>query len=254
MKNNYTPIIYNTAIAVIILMAFMIVYTILPQDFASIPPHVARYESLFDPNVIDTVRYMYRGATLGVVYGILNNLNNKIYVGSTSDPVDRFYCHLISGINSNLYLQNSILKYGIQWFSLIIFKVTSYPLINGVFDKKAMFADEQVFLNVFPVNQKLNIATVAGGGGKPFTLAMRAATSMRMKGVNIGRPPINKGVPVTTAMKEVRRVASLHRSHPVYIYDDMFNLVTVYSSISDAVRIEKTQKNNFIQFMKTGKL
>jgi len=84
MKNNYTPIIYNTAIAVIILMAFMIVYTILPQDFASIPPHVARYESLFDPNVIDTVRYMYRGATLGVVYGILNNLNNKIYVGSTT--------------------------------------------------------------------------------------------------------------------------------------------------------------------------
>ena len=53
-----------------------------------------------------------------------------------------------------------------------------------------------------------------------------------MTGVNVGRTPINKGITVTTAMKEIRRVASLHRNHPIFIYDEMFNLVTWYPSIS----------------------
>lgn len=75
-----------------------------PSTFVSLPAYVARFEGLYDPNMVDTVRYLYQGATLCVVYGILNNLNGKIYVGSTSDTVSRFYEHLVSGVSSNKHL------------------------------------------------------------------------------------------------------------------------------------------------------
>lgn len=75
-----------------------------------------------------------------------------------------------------------------------------------------------------------------------------------MKGVNVGRAPINKGVPLTKAVRDRMLKGSLNRNHSVFIRDDMGNLVTIYKSISEAVRIEKTQKNKFIQHINDGSL
>lgn len=247
---NYLGLILPT----VVFIAIIIVYMTPSDSFISLPAYIARYEGLYDPNVVDTVRYYYRGATLGVVYGIVNNINGKVYVGSTFHAVKRFYEHLVSGFNSNKHLQHAINLYGIQWFSLVIFKVGEYPLIGGGLDRKALFADEQIYMDKFPSEQKYNMAQTAGGGSGPKTQEQKDLMSERMTGVNIGRSPINKGVPVTPVMKEIRRAASLHRSHIIYIYDDMFNLVAMYPSINEAVLSERTQKNKFIAHVKNGTL
>lgn len=76
----------------------------------------------------------------------------------------------------------------------------------------------------------------------------------RMLGVNIGRSPINKGIPITESIRKKVLIGSAHRSHRVEIRDDMLNLVALYPSISEAVRIEKTQKNKFIKHINDGSL
>lgn len=70
-----------------------------------------------------------------------------------------------------------------------------------------------------------------------------------MTGVNVGRTPINKGIKLTAAAKEALALASAHRKYPVYIYDDMYNLVSIYPSISIAAKVEKTQKNFIIKHL-----
>lgn len=124
------------------------------------------------------------------MYGIYNKINHKIYIGSTTKPVVRFYEHLVSGDNSNLHLQNSIKKEGLESFSVFIFEVISNsPYITN----KDMLKVEQKYLDYFPSEQKYNFARIAGGGGRIMTIEERKSISVRMKGVNVGRAPVNKG-------------------------------------------------------------
>lgn len=129
-----------------------------------------------------------------------------------------------------------------------------YPVINGVAYVRAILALEQTYLDLFPVKQKYNIALNASGGRGPLSQKEKDAVSAWMRGVNVGRDPINKGVPLTPTLWNRMLDGSVHRSYKVYVYDDMFNLMTMYPSISEAVRIEKTQKNKFIAHIKNGTL
>jgi hypothetical protein len=240
----------NIMATLAILFTASLAVTTLLNGFVDLPVYIQRFDDLTREN-IDVLRYTYKGAAFGLVYGIYNKINQKIYVGSTTDPVTRFYEHLTSGINSNTGLQRAIKKYGLECFSVIIFQVLPYAV--GL-TKSDLFAIEQKYLDLFPKKQKYNIAKRADGGGRPMTPAERAAVSKRLTGVNVGRAPINKGTTLTDAAKQVIWNASAHRRHTVYIYDEMFNLVGMYPSISEAVRIEKTQKNTFMAHMKKGTL
>jgi predicted GIY-YIG superfamily endonuclease len=49
-----------------------------------------------------------------IVYGIRCRANNRVYIGSTFDPRERFRNHLVMGFNSNLPLQVDIRRYGLR--------------------------------------------------------------------------------------------------------------------------------------------
>lgn len=54
---------------------------------------------------------------------------------------------------------------------------------------------------------------------------------------------------MTEAAKKALYAANAHRQHTVYIYDDMFNLVAFYPSISQFAKMEKAQKNSVIKYL-----
>lgn len=61
------------------------------------------------------------------IYCITNNINNKIYIGSSVNiyhRLKRHYSELKRGVHTNKYLQNSYLKYGFSNFSVSIIKET----------------------------------------------------------------------------------------------------------------------------------
>jgi hypothetical protein len=91
-------------------------YFWLPLVTLSLPSYIMSFDEITREG-IDVIRFTTKGLAFGIVYGIYNTITHKIYVGSTIRPVVRFYEHLISGINSNLYLQNAITKYGLQYLS-----------------------------------------------------------------------------------------------------------------------------------------
>lgn len=238
-------------LSVSMLIAFLISSISLDPSYVALPDFVKLFDDLHNREVVDAARYMYKGVAFGVVYGIINKVNHKLYVGSTSDTATRFYEHLISGQNSNAALQSAIGHYGLHCFSLVIFELFHLP--QGVkANVRLLFGLEQKYLDMFPAKQKYNFASKADGGNRPMTQEEKDAVSKRMMGVNKGRAPVNKGVPVSSVMLAVMRKASAHRYHTVYIYDDMDNLVTMYPSISEAVRVEKTQKNKFMAHIKNG--
>ncbi len=115
-------------------------------------------------------------------------------------------------------------------------------------------AVEQHYIDLFPKKQLFNSSLFASGGGGPKPQEEKDLMRERMLGVNIGRSPINKGIPITESIRKKVLIGSAHRSHQVEIRDDMLNLVALYPSISEAVRIEKTQKNKFIKHINDGSL
>lgn len=46
----------------------------------------------------------------------------------------------------------------------------------------------------------------------------------------------------------------IHRFKPVYFYDDLGNLITMYDSFSEARRQEKCRSNLLLECIKSGKL
>lgn len=98
------------------------------------------------------------------IYKILNNINNKFYIGSTNNYKRRWYQHkykLKNNKHCNIYLQHAWNKYGKDNFEFII-------LEDGLTDdKNIQFEREQYFLdtlNPFHPNG-YNISKMANIGG-----------------------------------------------------------------------------------------
>lgn len=63
------------------------------------------------------------------IYIILNTINGKFYIGSSSDIQQRFYNHkskLLNNIHANQHLQNSVNKYGFENFKFDV--IANCPL------------------------------------------------------------------------------------------------------------------------------
>lgn len=200
----------------------------LPSEFIRLPAYLNRFDNLTNSEVIDSIRYGYRSASFGIIYGVYNNLTKRIYIGSTKDPVTQ---HLVSHGNSNIQLQRAILKYGLECFSFIVFEVFYYCIENGVSNVKEIFVLEQRYIDMFNPKQLYNISLKAGGGGGPKSDEEKQLMSTLMMGVNTGRAPINKGIPLSASARKAMIAGSTHRSFQIFIYDDMFNLVAIYPSI-----------------------
>lgn len=91
------------------------------------------------------------------IYKIINNVNNKLYIGSSMNIKSRFSKHkslLKNNKHDNDYLQNSFNKYGIDNFS---FEVIEFCEVSELIDK------ENYYINFYKsnnLNLGYNLATV----------------------------------------------------------------------------------------------
>ena len=66
-----------------------------------------------------------------VIYQILNNINNKSYIGKSKDYLKRYETHLKNARNrTNRYLYDAINHYGVENFSLIVLEECSEECVN----------------------------------------------------------------------------------------------------------------------------
>lgn len=94
------------------------------------------------------------------VYGIVHNDTQKMYIGSSTNLALRLYQH-INNLNSNIYLQNAIAKYGLNNFYIVILEILPEDLkINPANTMADLVKIEQNYLDLF-VN-KYNINPTAG--------------------------------------------------------------------------------------------
>src|SRR5690554_6777168 len=89
---------------------------------------------------------------LSGVYQIKNTINNKIYIGHSTNISLRWYFHidnLIKGIHPNYKMQNDFNQYGLSSFSFIILE-----LLSG---KQTLIQNEQKYLNDITLVDNYNI-------------------------------------------------------------------------------------------------
>lgn len=87
--------------------------------------YVSMHTSLHLQRVRDNIRYKYTYTPL--IYCIVCNVTNKLYVGSTWDSVRRFRQHLVTGHTSNEGLQADIKEHGLENFTLFVLTIVQFP-------------------------------------------------------------------------------------------------------------------------------
>jgi hypothetical protein len=110
------------------------------------------YDNIHDSTNIDKIKLELRN--LKGIYGFLCKNNNKIYIGSSENLVNRFLEH-IQGRKSNLKLQRSISKYGLENFYYIIFEIFNSNQNNS------LIKSETLFLSYFKLSHLFNFKIIA---------------------------------------------------------------------------------------------
>ena len=122
-----------------------------------IPSFLTKHTGLQLPRNVERMRFNYK--YVAIVYGIVCEVTNKIYVGSTWDPVKRFNKHLIQlDTNaSNIGLQNDIAKHGLE--SLTVYVFTKVAIDRGLptNERKQILREaEQNYIDLFTAEQLYN--------------------------------------------------------------------------------------------------
>ena len=202
---------------------------------------VFEYSNLSDPSVVSKLRADLRG--LPLIYAIHRNNTKDLYVGSTVEPNIRFYNHLISGKDSNEFLQNAISKYGKENFTLYVLHLIDLPSEADKKQKEAiMVSFEQKYFDL--LNPTYNFIKTAGRNrtGISHSEDSKLLMSSQMMGKNVGKSPINKGKQLSDEEKALSINASQHRLKRVYFYDQENNLVTIYDGLNIACKQEQCSK------------
>ena len=216
--------------------------------------YLEKFSNLDDSQTIKTIKNKFKGKAL--IYGIQNNLNNKIYIGSTTNAYLRFHSHfIVAGRTSNIHLQRAIKLRGLNNFTLYIITVLELPENMAKAAKRDLILTlEQKYIDFFPKEQLYNLLFVAGSMyGYKHSEASKLLMSINSKGIE----PVNKGVKgvkLTNEQKLFLRSKMTHRFKPVYFYDELGNLLTMYDSFSETRRQEKCRSNLLLECIKTGKL
>lgn len=101
---------------------------------------------------------------LSGIYCIKNMITGAMYIGSSINLGERLRDHIMD--SSNVYLRNSIEKYGVANFSFIVVEfVEIFPELSHEENKANLLAREQYWLDwLFSLDEKsrYNFAPVAG--------------------------------------------------------------------------------------------
>lgn len=113
----------------------------------------------------------------GYIYTIRNKINNKLYIGQTTDNFDRRYSRNVEKYTSNKHLKNSIKKYGLENFEID-------KEFDIAYSQEELNKLECLYINIYnTTNQKYGYNKMYGGSnGKPTAEALKHMSEAR-KGI-----------------------------------------------------------------------
>lgn len=122
-----------------------------------IPNHLTVHTSLHVRKNVDKLRYKYDH--MAIIYGIVCNITQMIYIGSSWDPVRRFNKHFIKKDPSrmNPYLLADIDKYGLENFTVYVFTKVVINRNDTLKVRKATLRKvEQSYMDMYPTELMYN--------------------------------------------------------------------------------------------------
>ena len=115
------------------------------------PPHKI-YKNIDKPEIQKEIEIQFKDKK--GIYGFFCEIEYKFYIGSSESLFKRFKEH-IKGRKSNIKLQRSIIKYGLENFQFIIFELCSEN------NKKLLTDLETQYIALFELNSLYNFKLVA---------------------------------------------------------------------------------------------
>jgi len=189
------------------------------------------------------------------VYGFYNNINGKIYIGSSKNISKRFNEHMRLGednTKSNKKLQRSILKHGLENFDFLIFVYSE----NFNFD--LLMNLETTILQSFDKSYLLNFNTVALSFNWDKIKFPRTGkkhskeTKEKIRKSLLSLPDEKKNLIVS---KETRdKISKFYSTGDIEIYDINNNLLAVFNSSRKVGQFCNMAKSTVLKYLKTGKI
>lgn len=170
------------------------------------------------------------------IYQIICKVNNKVYIGSSSNIKYRFRMHK-QFLRSNDKHENTLLrrawnKYGESNFE---FEVLEYCSKEELLDREQLYLDFIFFLEQLnPGNVTFNISKIANS---PYGYTHTKEARKKMSAANKGRK---------RSFSDIKNLCK-----PVLQIDiDTGNIIAEFESISSAARITNTNASNICQMVR----
>lgn len=228
------------------------------------------YTNIHDTSTISLIKENLTGQ-IGI-YCIVNNHDNKVYIGSSMNLAKRVLQH-IKNTQSNIYLQNAINKYKLENFTIYILEFLT-PSDNNLTNMELnveLILMEQKYLDMF--ENKYNINPKAGRsriGAKHTEATKELFSKMRQLNPNF----LNKthspetienmklrfsgsnnhmfGKPVT---EENKKLISKMFSKSVYLYDaNTLKLINKYDKHKDIIQDLNVSSKTIVKYKDSGKV
>ena len=167
--------------------------------FPTEPKPVKEYFNLNNKNQISKIRSdLFKKSG---IYGFINNINGKRYIGSGVDLYRRFLDHL-KGRSTNVRLQRAIKAHGIDNFSFVVYAFTEYtmPTITDM---------ETLFMSYFPkeflYNFKFEASSMSG-----YKHTEEAIAKLKKRFLNLNNHPILGKTPSPESKSLISRPGGLN--------------------------------------------
>lgn len=166
------------------------------------------------------------------IYQIRNIINNKIYVGSSSNlnrRKDNHFKSLIKGNHHSKYLQNSFNKYGVINF---VFEILAKAPKERIYLLKL----EQFFLNNLKPTYNMTLTAGSQLGTKH---TVYAKLKMRQKKLGIPKSKSHIQLLAQTRYKPIQQICPL-----------TCNIIAEYDSVKEAANMLKVDKGDITKVAK----
>ena len=198
------------------------------------------------------------------VYGVINTKTSKQYIGSSLDLYSRLMDH-IKGRDSNLRLQRSIHKDGLNFFKVVIYYYHNDPAV--------LLTDiETTVISAFPFSFLYNFKK-EGKSMLGYKHTKQAIEKMKLRFANKSNHPmfgkkhsesilslISKPGKLNPMFgkkhnEKTKKLMSIKKSiRPLGLYDDNNNLIEKYSNQVELAIKFNVHKTTISRFIKSGKL
>jgi group I intron endonuclease len=201
---------------------------------------------------------------LGGVYGLIHVKSSKQYIGSSLNIYSRLQDH-IKGKDSNLRLQRSIKKYGLQNFNAVIYYLHKDPAV--------LLTDiETMVMSAFPFSSLFNFKKEANSmlGYKHTKQAIEKMKSRFVIKTNhpmfgkthnkITLSLISKPGKLNPMFRKphseyTKNLISIKKSiRPLGLYDESNNIIEKYSNQVELANKFALHKTTISKYIKSGKL